>query len=106
MYVVAPATDVGVPVSAPVEVLKLIPAGVALMAKLAIAPPVETILKPVAAISTITVSDEEERVKVGAARAGVGSTTTGGGGARVVIDEDAEEETEEPAILLAVIVKV
>ena len=69
VYAVAVATDVGVPVSAPVEVLKLIPAGVALIAKLAIKPPVEEIVKPVAAMLTVRVSDEEERVKAGAARA-------------------------------------
>ena len=57
VYVVAPATDVGVPDSAPVEVLKLMPAGVALIAKLAMVPPVELMVKPVAAVSTITVSD-------------------------------------------------
>jgi hypothetical protein len=45
------------------------PAGVVLIAKLAIVPPVETIVKPVAVVLTILVSDDEERVKVGAARA-------------------------------------
>jgi hypothetical protein len=69
VYAVAVATEVGVPVSAPVEVLKLMPAGVALIAKLAIRPPVEEIVKPVAAMFTVRVSDEEERVKEGAARA-------------------------------------
>jgi hypothetical protein len=92
---VAPATVVGVPESAPVLVLKLIPAGVALMAKLAMAPPVDEMVKPVAAVLTVPVSDEEERVKAGAASAaaeddgegeGVGATGSGcGGGAKVVI---------------------
>jgi uncharacterized membrane protein len=48
-------------------VLKLIPAGVALIAKLAMAPPVELIVNPVAAVLTVRVSDELERVKAGAA---------------------------------------
>jgi hypothetical protein len=65
--VVALATVVGVPVSAPVDVLKLIPAGVALMAKLAMAPPVELIVNPVAAVLTVLVSEDDERVKAGAA---------------------------------------
>ena len=43
--------------SSPVEVLKLMPAGVALIAKLAMVPPVELMVKPVAVVSTITVSD-------------------------------------------------
>jgi hypothetical protein len=34
-------------------VLKLIPAGVALMAKLAMAPPVELIVNPIAAVFTV-----------------------------------------------------
>jgi len=67
VYEVALATVVGVPVSAPVNVLKLIPAGVALIAKLAIAPPVELILNPVAAVLTVLVSDDDESVKAGAA---------------------------------------
>jgi hypothetical protein len=69
VYAVAVATEVGVPESAPVEVLKPIPAGVALIVKLEIKPPVEEIVKPVAAMFTVRVSDEEERVKSGAARA-------------------------------------
>ena len=64
----AAATVFGVPVSAPVVVLKLIPAGVALIAKLAIAPPVELIVKPVAAVFTVLVSEDDERVKAGGAR--------------------------------------
>jgi hypothetical protein len=69
VYAVAPATVVGVPVSAPVLVLKLIPAGVALMAKLAMAPPVELIVNPVAAVLTVRVSDDDESVKAGVASA-------------------------------------
>ena len=92
--------------SSPVEVLKLMPAGVALIAKLAMVPPVELMVKPVAAVLTVLVSEEEERVKVGTARVGVGSTTTGGGGVRVVIAAETVDGIEEPAKLLAVIVKV
>ena len=54
---------VGVPVSAPVVVSKLIPVGVSLIAKLVIGPPVELMVKPLAAVLTVLVSDEEERVK-------------------------------------------
>ena len=61
----------GVPVSAPVEVLKLIPAGVALIAKLAIAPPVDEMVNPVAAVLTVLVSEADESVKAGAANAAV-----------------------------------
>jgi hypothetical protein len=114
VYVVAPATEVGVPVSAPVEVLKLIPAGVELMAKLAMAPPVEVMVKPVAAVLTVLVSDEEERVKAGAARAGVwtgasrlgAGTGGGGGGVNVVIDAEGAESNDEPAKLLATTLNV
>jgi hypothetical protein len=56
-----------VPVSAPVVVLKLIPGGVALIAKLAIAAPVEVVVKPVATVFTVRVSAALERVKAGAA---------------------------------------
>jgi hypothetical protein len=52
-------------------VLKLIPAGVALIPKLAMAPPVEEIVNPVATVLTVLVSDEAERVKAGAARVAV-----------------------------------
>jgi hypothetical protein len=102
---VAPATDVGVPVSAPVVRLKLIPAGVALIAKLAMAPPVEEIVNPVAAVLTVRFSEELERVKAGAASAGVGASATGsggGGGVAVVIDAEIAEGSEEPAALVAV----
>ena len=65
--------------SAPVEVLKLIPAGVALIAKLAIAPPVELMVNPVAAVLTVRVSEAEERVKAGAAVTATGAGVTGAG---------------------------
>ena len=63
---VADATVFGVPVNAPVVVLKLIPVGVALIAKLAIIPPVELIVNPVAAVFTVLVSEDDESVKAGA----------------------------------------
>jgi hypothetical protein len=56
---------IGVPVSAPVDVLKLIPGGVASIAKLVIGPPVEVTVNPVATSLTFFVSAEEERVKAG-----------------------------------------
>jgi hypothetical protein len=89
----------------PVEVLKLIPAGVALIPKLAMAPPVEVIVNPVAAVLTVLVSDELERVKAGAARVGVGvgaAAAGSAGGVAVVIDGEMTEGSEEPAALVAV----
>jgi hypothetical protein len=62
---VAGAAVVGVPVSAPVVVLKLIPGGVALIAKLVMAGPVELTVNPVATVLTFLLSDDEERVKAG-----------------------------------------
>ena len=121
------ATVVGVPVNAPVEVLKLIPAGAAgEIAKLEIAPPVEVIENPVAAVFTTLDSDEDVSVKAGAARVGACSGVGSGvGGATSVViggeiageDPDAEAEpgdgvgvvgaiVEAPAILIAVIVNV
>ena len=64
---VADATALGVPLKAPVVVLKLIPGGVALILKLAIAPPVELVVNPVAAVFAVRDSDDEERVNAGAA---------------------------------------
>ena len=55
----------GVPLKAPVVVLKLIPGGVALILKLAIAPPVELIVNPVAAVSTVLLSVEEDNENAG-----------------------------------------
>ena len=57
----------GVPLRAPVVELKLIPGGVALILKLAIAPPVELIVNPVAGVSTVLLSVEEDKVNAGAA---------------------------------------
>jgi hypothetical protein len=64
------------------------------MPKLDMAPPVELMVKPVAAVFTMPVSEELERVKAGAASAGVEGAgaegagaigSGGGGGANVVI---------------------
>jgi hypothetical protein len=55
----------GVPVSAPVVVLKLIPGGVALIVYLANGPPVELAVNPVAAVFTVLLSDEEVIVNAG-----------------------------------------
>jgi hypothetical protein len=46
-------------------VLKLIPGGVALIAKLVMAGPVELTVNPVATVLTSLDSDDEERVKTG-----------------------------------------
>ena len=59
----------GVPVRAPVDVLRLIPGGVVLILKLAIAPPVELMVKPVAVVLTVLLSEDAERVNAGAATA-------------------------------------
>ena len=98
--------------NAPVEVLKLIPAGVALIAKLAIAPPVDEMVKPFAKVFAVRVSEEDERVKAGAARVGVGagagaSTAGGGGGGEnVVIVAEIVEGKDGPAKLFATTLKV
>ena len=63
----AAATVFGVPVSAPVVVSKLIPGGVALIAKLAIAPPVELAVNPVARVFTVLLSEDEDKVNTGGA---------------------------------------
>ncbi len=47
------------------------PAGVALMAKFAMAPPVDEMVNPVAAVFTVRVSEEAVRVKAGAASVAV-----------------------------------
>ena len=65
---VADATVLGMPVNAPVVVSKLIPGGVELIAKLVIAPPVELIVNPLAAVFTVLLSEDAESVKVGEAR--------------------------------------
>ena len=62
---VAVATVLGVPVRAPVLLLKLIPGGVALMLNLEIAPPVEVAVNPVAVVFTVLLSEEEDKVNAG-----------------------------------------
>jgi hypothetical protein len=84
---VALATDVGVPESRPVEVLKVSPAGAAgEMEYEAMDPPVEVIVYPVIALFTVFVSALDERLKEGAARVGVVSGILITGVAPVVID--------------------
>ena len=62
---VADATVFGVPVRAPVLLLKLIPGGVALILKLEITPPVEVVVNPVAVVFTVLLSEEEDKVNAG-----------------------------------------
>ena len=62
---VADATVFGVPVRAPVLLLKLIPGGVALMLNLEITPPVEVVVNPVAVVFTVLLSEEEDKVNAG-----------------------------------------
>ena len=65
---IAEAATLGVPLNVPVKVLKLMPAGAeGEIARLVIAPPVELTLNPVATVLTALTSDEDERVKAGAA---------------------------------------
>jgi hypothetical protein len=61
------AIVVGAPDRVPVEVSKLIPVGVAEIAKLAINPPVELVVNAVPDVKYVRVSDEDERVNAGAA---------------------------------------
>jgi hypothetical protein len=84
------------------------PAGVALIAKLAIKPPVEKIVKPFATMFAVCVSDEDERVKAGAARVGAGASTAGagGGGENVVIVAEIVEGKDGPAKLFATRINV
>ena len=63
---VAPAIVVGAPVRVPVEVSKLIPAGVAEMEKLAISPPVELVVNAVPDVKYVRVAEDEDRVNAGA----------------------------------------
>ena len=76
-----------------------------MIAKFAMAPPVELIVNPVAEVFTVLLSVNEERVKAGAASAGATATATGsggGGGVAVVTDVEIAEANEEPAALIAV----
>ena len=85
-----------------------------MIAKLAIKPPVEEIVKPVASMFAVRVSDEDERVKAGAARVGVGAGAStagvgaggGGGGENVVIVAEIVEGKDGPAKLFATTIKV
>ena len=65
---VVDATVLGVPVNVPFAALKLIPGGVALIAKLAIAPPVELAVNPVAAVFTVRDSDDDVNVNAGGSK--------------------------------------
>jgi hypothetical protein len=65
VYVVATFTTEGLPDNTPVEVLKLIPVGVAEIEKLEIAPPVEFTVNP-AAEPCLTVWVEADNVNTGA----------------------------------------
>lgn len=86
--------------------LKLIPGGVALIAKVAMAPPVDEIVKPVADVLTVVVSEEDERVNAGAANGAVVGATSTTGTAPVVITGVIDEEGEVPSTLTAAIVNV
>jgi hypothetical protein len=76
---------------------------VALIAKLAIAPPVELMVKPVAAVLTVLVSEEDERVKAGAERVGALVVDAGEDltifSARVVIGAGEVAAFDEPFTL-------
>jgi hypothetical protein len=63
---VAPAIVVGAPVRVPVEVSKLIPAGVAEREKLAMSPPVEFVVNAVPDVKYVRVAEDEDRVNAGA----------------------------------------
>jgi hypothetical protein len=76
------------------------------MAKLAIAPPVDEMVKPVAEVLTVLVSEEEERVKAGAAKGAAAGATITTGTAPVVIIGVIDEEVEVPSALTATIVNV
>jgi hypothetical protein len=86
--------------------LKLIPGGVAVIAKLAMAPPVELIVNPVAAVFTVLVSAAKVRVNAGATKddtvgAGVGGTYAG-----VVTGIDSAETGDVPSAVVAETVNV
>jgi len=108
---VALRTVFGVPESSPVAGLKDIPAGVALIAKLAIVPPVsEATVNPVADVFTVTVSAIAERVNAGAASTGAAGAVmaAGAGGtyALVVTAWDVTDTGEVPSAFVAVTVKL
>ena len=97
----AVATVVGVPLKAPVEVLKLIPAGAAgEIAKVAMAPPVEWMVKPPAGVFTMQDSEEAEwawRVKAGSRPpSNLGNTA-------VVMTRLVKDLPDEPAVFTAII---
>jgi hypothetical protein len=81
-----------------------------LIPKLAIAPPVDETVNPVAIVFTVLISEVEERVKAGAARVGavveddVELLTIFS--ARVVTGSDGFDGSELPLMLNALIVKV
>jgi hypothetical protein len=64
---VAEAIVEGAPDRVPVEVSKLIPAGVAEIAKLAISPPVELVVKAVPEVKYVRVAEAADSVNAGAA---------------------------------------
>ena len=99
------------------------------MAKLAIAPPVDEMVKPVATVLAVLVSDDDVRVKTGAVSGGAedggevevagaagadggevevaGATGSAGGrGAKVVICFDGADDRLLPTMFVALIVKV
>jgi hypothetical protein len=86
--------------------LKLIPGGVALIAKLAMAPPVELIVNPVAAMFTVFVSATEVRVKAGAAKGAVVAVGEGGTYAGVVTGSEEADTGDDPSAVVAETVKV
>lgn len=105
---VADATVVGVPVSAPVEVLNVSPAGAAgEMEYEAIVPPAEaSIVYPAIALLTVLVSEDDESVKAGAAIGAVVGATSTTGTAPVVITGVIDKDGEVPSTLTAAMVNV
>jgi hypothetical protein len=102
---VALATDVGVPESNPVEVLKVSPAGAAgEMEYEAIAPPVDVIVYPVIALLTGLDSEAEEIVNAGAASAGAAAGAAGATGTAVVLISGViRDRGEVPSMFTAAI---
>jgi hypothetical protein len=87
-------------------VLKFIPDGIALIAKLAIAPPVELMVKPVADVLTVLVSAADVRVKAGAAIGAAVVVDAGGTYAGVVTGIEEIDTGEVPSAVVAETVKV